>query len=317
MFQSRLEAVPFDPEDLHRLRARIDAETAGDYSSFRNGLSPNYVRVRHDIAAGYAALVASVAIVGVAGIVAVPFGAVAIGFFVAYLQLFIHEAAHFGLAPDRSANDRLADRLICWQVGTDIASYRATHWEHHRSLGDKGDTEVSYRNRLTLGFTAAMLTGVHAMRVFLSRKQTPEKRQTRPVRKLRPLLVGGGAHLLIILGLVIIGWWPAALSWIAGMGIFFPFFATMRQLLEHRPAAGEGDGTAVTRLFADDLFSRLFGGAGFNRHMLHHLEPQVSYTRLAELERFLMGTSAQAELDGRRSTYWRAFKTLVQSDRNG
>ena len=53
-------------------------------------------------------------------------------------------------------------------------------------------------------------------------------------------------------------------------------FATLRQLLEHRPAPGQIAGAAVTRMFGTDLFSRTFGGAGFNRHLLHHIEPQVS-----------------------------------------
>ena len=33
-------------------------------------------------------------------------------------------------------------------------------------------------------------------------------------------------------------------------------------------------------------FSRYFGGAGFNRHLLHHLDPSISYTRFDEFERF-------------------------------
>jgi len=312
MLQTKIKAEPFDPEDLHGLRARINAETGGAYATFRTSLKPGYAAVWRDIAGGYLALAATVALVGLGGIAAVPFGAAAIGFTIAYLQLFIHEAAHFGLAAGRETNDRLANRLICWQVGTDIASYRATHWEHHRALGGPEDTEVSYRNRLSPGFVAAMLTGIHALRVFMARKQAPAKESTRSIR---PLVVGAAVHLLILAALVAAGWWPAALAWIGGMAIFFPFFATMRQLLEHRPATREDGNAAVTRLFGDDPFSRLFGGAGFNRHMLHHLEPQVSCTRLADLEAFLMTTSARAELDARRSTYWAAFAALVRSDR--
>lgn len=313
MLHSRLEAAPFDPEDLQGLRARVNAETGGGYAAFRNALEPDYRKVRRDIAAGYATLVATLALVGVAGVAAVPIGAVAIGFVIAYLQLFIHEAAHFGLAADRDFNDRFADRLICWQVGTDIASYRATHWEHHRSLGGSGDTEVSYRNRVSAGFVASMLTGLHALRVFTSREAAPK---TAKSASKRPLLRGVAIHSALLAVLVAVGWWPAAVAWVGGMGIVFPFFATMRQLLEHRPCASDGGATAVNRLFGDDMFSRIFGGAGFNRHMLHHLEPQVSYTRLAELEAFLMNTSARAELDARRSTYWSAFRALARSDRH-
>ena len=177
MYHKRLEPAVFDPEDLQGIRARVNAETGGDYAEYRNGLAPDYGIVRRDIALAYLALAAIIAAVGMAGPFAIPAGAALIGFAIAYLQLFIHEAAHFGLAADRDANDRVADRFICWQVGTDIASYRATHWEHHRSLGGPGDTEVSYRNRLSLGFLAAMLTGVHAVRVFLTR--TTRRRRAR------------------------------------------------------------------------------------------------------------------------------------------
>ena len=317
MFQARLQAAPFDPEDLTGLRARIDAETGGAYGRFRKGLAPDYGVVRTDLAIGYAGLAAAVVATGLLGYPAIPLGAAAIGFSIAYLQLFIHEAAHFGLAADRAANDRLANRLICWQVGTEIASYRETHWEHHRSLGGPKDTEVSYRNRLSPGFLLAMLTGVHALRVFRSRKQAPGAGRRRRASRLQPLLTGVAVHGAILATLVLAGWLPAALAWIGGMAVCFPFFATLRQLLEHRPADDDGGATAVTRLFGDGLFARAFGGAGFNRHLLHHLEPQVSYTRLADLEDFLMATSARAELDARRSSYWNAFEALVRSDRRG
>ena len=56
MLQTRVQAAPFDPEDLAGLRARVDAATGGGYARFRNGLAPDYRRVRRDIAGGYAAL---------------------------------------------------------------------------------------------------------------------------------------------------------------------------------------------------------------------------------------------------------------------
>ncbi|HEY0115447.1 MAG TPA: fatty acid desaturase [Allosphingosinicella sp.] len=321
MYHAQIEAASFDPEDLTGLRARIMAETLGEYQTVRRGLDPHFGRVRRDIALGYAALAAVLALSGmagglVAGFAAAALGAVAIGFLVAYLQLFIHEAAHYNLAADRGTNDRIADRFICWQVGTDIASYRRTHWEHHRSLGTAADTEVSYTNRLSIRFLAEMLTGVHALRVFARRNQAAPA-AAEPGRSRRPLAIGAAVHLLLVAGLVLIGAWPAALAWIGGMGIFFPFFATLRQLLEHRPASGEADAAAVNRLFGDGPFASMFGGAGFNRHLLHHMEPQLSYTRLREFEAFLMTTSAREELDSRRTTYGRAFTALVRSDRNG
>src|SRR3712207_6563603 len=166
MFQEPILAAGGDPADLAGLRHIVDRETDGDYRAFRRSLSPDFHRVRRDLAFGYAALAASLALAGVArspvaGLAAAAVAAAFVGYWIAYLQLFIHEAAHYNLAADRAANDRLADRLICWQVGTSIAAYRRTHAEHHRSLGGARDTETSYTHPLTLGFLAQMVTGIH------------------------------------------------------------------------------------------------------------------------------------------------------------
>jgi hypothetical protein len=97
----------------------------------------------------------------------------------------------------------------------------------------------------------------------------------------------------------------------------FPFFGSLRQLLEHRDDAAPStidfqtqSHGAYTRLFGDDVFSATFGGAGFNRHLLHHWEPQVSYTNLPELEAFLQGTELKRVMDLRRTTYFEIFRRL-------
>jgi len=313
-----------EPEDLAGLRRRIDIETGYAYRELRRALTADFGRVKRDIALGYVAIAAVLAVVSladglIAGLAAAALGAVAIGYGVAYLQLFIHEAAHYNLASNRAANDRMANGLICWQVGTDIAAYRRTHADHHRHLGLGGDTEVSYTRPLTLRFALEMVTGIHALRVFLGRDK--EEKPVSVSASRAPLIRGAAVHLALLVFLIAAGAWPAALAWVGGMGVFFPLFATIRQLLEHRPTSemsglteGAGEG-AVTRLFGDGLIASTFGGAGFNRHLLHHLEPQISYTRLRELETFLMGTSARPALDARRSTYLATFRELWANDR--
>ena len=329
MLQQPIVAAERHPTDLAALRHIVDRETDGDYRSFRRSLVPRFARVRRDLALGYCALavtllLAALATTPLAGLGVAAVAAVSVGYWIAYLQLFIHEAAHYNLASDRGANDRLADGLICWQVGTSIAAYRRTHAEHHRSLGGPKDTETSYRHRLTPAFLLEMVTGIHAARIFLARRRAPQPSRPAPERASpAPLLKGVAAHLAIVAGLLALGAWPAALAWIGGVGVFFPLFATVRQLLEHRPAqaslglaSGDGDG-AVTRLFGDGAFARTFGGAGFNRHLLHHIEPQISYTRLQELESYLMTTSAATALDARRSSYGRTFVELLRDGLRG
>lgn len=320
MFHGPIVAAEASPLSPPAFRQRMLVETGQRYAAFRRSLTPRYGRVLGDIALGYAALTGTLVAVGqaegaIGGLAAACGGAVGVGFLIAYLQLFIHEAAHFNLAAGRARNDRLADWLVCWQVGTSIAAYRATHGEHHRHLGRAGDTEVSYRHALTPRFLLEMLTGIHALRVFAARRRQP-RTVAAAARSRAPLLRGLALHTMVILGLLALGWWPAVLAWAGGVAVAFPFFATVRQLLEHRPTPGMvDDGDAVTRLFGDGPFARVFGGAGFNRHLLHHLEPQVSYTRLAELEAFVQTTSMAPALDARRATYLGTFAELIRNRR--
>ena len=66
----------------------------------------------------------------------------------------------------------------------------------------------------------------------------------------------------------------------------------------------------LNQIFGNNFFSRYFGGAGFNRHLLHHLDPSISSTRFDEFEEFLMRSSCAAEINKCRSTYWTKFKEL-------
>jgi fatty acid desaturase len=107
-----------------------------------------------------------------------------------------------------------------------------------------------------------------------------------------------------------------AVAWIAGTGLFLPFFTALRQILEHRSDAADPDADysqiahgEVTRMFSPGLLGSTLGGAGFNRHLLHHWDPQVSYTRLPELEQFLLATTASSAICAKES-YFGTFKRL-------
>ena len=68
----------------------------------------------------------------------------------------------------------------------------------------------------------------------------------------------------------------------------------------------------VSRLFTDTWLSRSFGSAGFTRHMLHHWDPQISYTRLGEIETFLARCEKTAPfIQASKTTYVTVFKKLA------
>jgi len=302
------------------------------YREFRAGLTPRYGVVWRDIVAGYlmvgtglAAAILAHRTSTVAGLAVMPFAAVWLGYWFAYLNLFTHEAAHHNLAPDRRLNDLLADGLLCILFGMSIAEYRRVHWDHHRLHGTTADTENSYFNALTPTYLLRILLGVEAVKVMRYRRQRLH-RDHQSSRGAMNGVLGGTmlVHGLITGGLAWSGGWPAALAWAAGLTMFYPFFNAVRQLLEHRDenADPRTDYRAVThgrinRLFGDSLLAQTLGGAGFNRHLLHHWEPSVSYTRLAELEDFLLRTPIGPMLEERRTTYLDTARRLCAAGRIG
>ena len=67
----------------------------------------------------------------------------------------------------------------------------------------------------------------------------------------------------------------------------------------------------VNRMFGSGPVASTLGGAGFNRHLLHHWEPQISYTNLAEVEWFLNDTNVAPVLARHQTSYFRTFFQLL------
>lgn len=307
--------------DFQALRGQLMTETGGQYLRFVTSLAPRYWRAWRDIALGYLWLAVVVYGAGLAvtfpgQVTAALLGAAGVGYGVAYLQLFLHEAAHHHLARNRRRNDQLCDALISWQVGTTVARYRPIHFAHHRHLGTVADTENSYFRPVNARLIAETLTGVHALRV-LRQRQLQLRRTTPADGGAGPWLRAALLHGLVCAGAYTLSGWPGLLAWWLGVGACYPVFATLRQQLEHRapdadPATdyARTNHGALTRMFGSGPLASTLGGAGFNRHLLHHWEPQVSYTRLGELERYLEGTSVATLLAARRSSYLATLATL-------
>jgi fatty acid desaturase len=314
--------------EFAKMRRHLVASDGTRFLDFVKTLEPNYMRVYRDIALGYGALALILAAVcvgqslGISPIILVFFGSVAVGYFGVFLGSFIHEGAHFNLAKNRDRNDALCDALISWLLGLNIKSYRIVHFEHHRSLGTTRDSEFSYFSPLNIMFFLERMLGISTIATLVSYakkangKASAQTQAAPPKQRttLKPILVAVATHGAIVLGLAWFGFIWAAASWVLGIGIMLPLFASVRQLLEHRTDDARSDidyskkdQGACTRLFGSGLLSSIYGSAGFNRHLLHHWEPQISYTRLADLESFLADTQMRAIMDRRRVTYSEAF----------
>jgi fatty acid desaturase len=301
------------------------------FKDVRRALTPRFARVWGDILLGYLALTAGCgavalldqryprawALIGLAG-------AFPIAYFMAFIQLFFHEAAHYNLAATRRANDVLANLFIGSLTGQSIKAYRVVHFDHHRLLGTHDDTERSYFNALNARFLVESLLGIRLVRVFLSRRAHVGAR-AKDARKAaaetrRMLLLGLLVNASIMGGASLTHCWSLLVAWPFGMLVVHPAITALRQLLEHRRFDavssidyGTQDQGVMTRMFCAGPIASTLGGAGFNRHLLHHWDPQLSYTRFAELERFLLETAAGDALRSVTTSYARAFLTLLDA----
>jgi fatty acid desaturase len=310
-----------DPRDA----ALVDVH-GRSYRQFRAGLRPRWARVAADMLLGYLALAligwTAVAATGAAlpwSLALTLLCAIAFGYWMAYLQLFLHEAAHFNIAASRRYNELLANLLIASWVGTSIGAYRAVHWQHHRRHGQTDDAEHSYFAPLNGRFVLAALTGVSALRVLRERRAQLRTRGARAAPAAGRILLAIALLLhgtLLAVALLTAHPW-LALAWLLGIGVFFPFFGAVRQLLEHRSVRARADVDyaatphgATTRMFQEGLLGSSFGAAGFTRHRLHHWDPALSYTNLAAVERFLRGCPGLGPRALHKTTYWRAWRAL-------
>jgi hypothetical protein len=83
------------------------------------------------------------------------------------------------LAPGRERNGRLANLCVGAIHGLEIGAYRIVHFEHHRRLGTRMDSERSYFDPLNLRFVAEAMLGIKGLKV-LSRRETCHRRRARP-----------------------------------------------------------------------------------------------------------------------------------------
>ena len=315
-------------EQIYRIpKSSLRDKSGQTYASFKRQLTPKYFVAWRDIGLGYAALgTTAVALAAMHAFQAwlvfltIPVGALFFGFVFAYLNLFFHEAAHWNLARSRKVSDRLADCFIGIFFGQSIVAYRAVHFGHHQNHGMPIDSEYSYFDVMNMRFFVGSLFGVRALQVARQREKFAGETERETKSASRVALIRGILfNSFIVGGTLWAGYWGLAIAWAVGLASVFPFFNATRQLLEHRDELADDSANyaevahgRVNRLFGDSLLAQTLGGAGFNRHLLHHWEPQISYTRLAELESFVKQTEYAELFQERQTTYGRTFLQLIR-----
>ena len=242
-----------------------------------------------------------------------------IGFFIANLTLFIHEAAHYNIHSNKRINDYLANIFLCYFIFQSISNYRITHLEHHRNHGTVKDTENSYFNYPSLSFLLKTIFLYRPIKVAFTKifKNNKGHKQTTNLFIFYALFI----NMIILCLCYLLGGFLLTASWILGYLSFFPLFGSIRQIIEHRNPSNDKstdytkyDHGAYTIYFKNTFFSYLFGAAGFRSHLVHHLEPSISYTNFNEFERILsqnLPNEYREEFYLRETTYFKAFLNLI------
>jgi fatty acid desaturase len=315
---------------FNKVKSEIENSQGMNYADFLRTLKPDFKRAQRDLFFGHLALIATVLVLcllpfntWLQSILGGVIGSVLIGYTFAYIQLFIHEAAHYNMAATKENNERIGDLAIGILVGVSIKDYRKVHFQHHRALGTTHDSENSYFFPFNVIMICKMLSGVRVLEVVLNRKKivsTVKKDEPTKPRISGPLLAGLVLHISILGFLLFAHQWVALFSWGIGIAIVFPFCGAVRQILEHRSLDAsaqidyrEVDHGAMTRIFGDDIFSRTFGAAGFNKHLIHHWEPRLSYTVYDKVLTYMSDTQLADIIEKRSSSYGRVFIDLLKS----
>lgn len=313
-------------------RDKLQNASGVQYNEFRRQLKPRYMWGWIQIALAYGFVLSMLA--GLVALQPMPIhwwqlalaswlAAIGIGYAVAFFGLWFHEATHYQLHRSSGWNDRLANASLGIILMMDIRKNRLVHFKHHKLFGECEDTERSYFDPLNARYMLESLTGIKVLRVILVRIGVGQVQRQADNSESGYLnwvsLAGLILHLGIICGSLYLQYYALAFAWVVGVFIFFPFFAALRQVLEHRKpdADPECDYTRVahgayTRVFEGGMLAKTFGGAGFNRHLIHHWDPGVSCTRFAEVERFFEQSQLGEFYSARKTTYGKTFIMLFR-----
>jgi fatty acid desaturase len=213
----------------------------------------------------------------------------------------MHAAAHYHVFSHRAANMWLGRSVLGPMFFADFDSYQQRHWDHHRFLGSDLDTKdtylVSIRGPRLLGYLAACLLGVEALKKFLHQIKRRPQADPGPTRGsgwlvrlvafhallASALFLGSyGVHrnvaqaLELAAGVYVVGYLYAVMS-------ITIFVAALRAIAEHQRTSFDivEEGRASLRNFNCSTISRLvFGSYGFGEHLTHHDYPAIPFYHL-------------------------------------
>jgi fatty acid desaturase len=221
------------------------------------------------------------------------------------MVLWVHEASHYGLMSSRRGNDLWADLLLATPIGMNVATYRAAHFTHHRSMSlqedrDRWTYDFNIRGWRLTWVIIQMLVGYYGLRVAW-RKYGRELLRGRD---------GTNERIGLDRMTMAVGWNVGLLALCFSAGRWYLYFVLwaypivavtvllniLRSITEHQPVgygAQAGPSLAearVVRSTQPPFWEKwLLYQTNFNYHLEHHVFPFVPWYNLPKLHRHLTG----------------------------
>ena len=234
-----------------------------------------------------------------------------LGFFV-----LTHECGHRSLFKSQRLNNFAETWLLSPADFSNGKSYMREHLEHHRSVGQENDPDVTnyqdypiskvrFKRKLKRDLTGQ--TGWRTLSFKLKAianlsKQTPEDQAA--------LMRGVVMNFAMLAIMTYFGAPWLFLLWIAAMVFVFPTVARIRQIAEHAdvPELASDDPRRNTRtLYANPLVRLLICPHGVNFHIEHHLLASVPIYRLAKMHKWLKEGEYYSGM-----TFYRGYVNLLK-----
>lgn len=199
---------------------------------------------------------------------------------------WIHEAAHRNLVPSRAWNDVLGNALCGVWFALSVATYRATHLDHHNRTAFflEGDVDTSLftvtSRRAFRRALVADLTGLTILRQYARFGRSTTRARSRAV------YATAVVHLGIATALFAVGRFDALVLYYLALGCLYPALNRLRTYGQHVTVNDDGGvvfaGSTTSRTTLGTLADRIvFTSPRLLYHHEHHAQPHLPWRALA------------------------------------
>jgi fatty acid desaturase len=306
---------------------------AQNYPVYLKSLSPKYYKTYINIFLLYVGLFLSISIniylinffsSNLANIIFFFINSLFVGLFIHSLQQALHVGLHYELHPVKKINDIIA-YFLGILTGVNVKQARIIHMIHHKRHAEQDDPENSYLFPLTFIKILKFFTTISIIEYCLKIDKNinkDEKLDSSFTKKILAFVTLSRVfsiivHILIVYIIFLNSNLFFALSWVYGFLTFFPFFASLLNIIEHAEEKKDKlnnttNSMPVNRLFNRNFFSKyIYASFGAYKHAIHHWDPTVHHTMVDDVEDYLLNTQIRKSVENRKTTILQTLKKII------